>query len=316
MTQQLDPKQVRGLKEELDTLDSMAKIKTIGANLTLSDEGELSATGGGGGGGGTLYSTLGDHIDGAITQKASTDLLAHKDDFDTLSNTVSTNSGNITSLQTAVAGKEPTIAAGTTSQYWRGDKSWQTLDKTAVGLGNVDNTSDATKKSDFTGSIASSNTGFVTGGDAYTALAAKVEATQTVSTDPVEATVTIDDITTSAVTTAKIADGAVTTAKIASGAVTASNIDFTTMPHIIACGTANVGVVPHGNSNSATISIPTQTDTSYSVLLTIRGGGSYYSYIVCTSTQITTTSFSIECWNNGNYDSGSMSIDYLVVRSS
>jgi hypothetical protein len=36
--------------------------------------------------------------------------------------------------------KEPTITAGTTAQYWRGDKSWQTLDKTAVGLSNVENT--------------------------------------------------------------------------------------------------------------------------------------------------------------------------------
>ena len=44
-----------------------------------------------------------------------------------------------------LANKENTIAAGTTSQYFRGDKSWQTLDKTAVGLGNVDNTSDASK---------------------------------------------------------------------------------------------------------------------------------------------------------------------------
>lgn len=41
--------------------------------------------------------------------------------------------------------KEPAIAAGTAAQYWRGDKSWQTLNKTAVGLGNVDNTSDADK---------------------------------------------------------------------------------------------------------------------------------------------------------------------------
>ena len=46
-----------------------------------------------------------------------------------------------------LASKENTITAGTTSQYWRGDKSWQTLDKTAVGLSNVDNTSDATKNS-------------------------------------------------------------------------------------------------------------------------------------------------------------------------
>lgn len=50
----------------------------------------------------------------------------------------------ITDLGTS---KENAITAGTTSQYWRGDKSWQTLDKTAVGLGNVDNTSDATKNS-------------------------------------------------------------------------------------------------------------------------------------------------------------------------
>lgn len=50
-----------------------------------------------------------------------------------------------TATQTALNAKEPTITAGTSSQYWRGDKSWQTLDKTAVGLGNVDNTSDANK---------------------------------------------------------------------------------------------------------------------------------------------------------------------------
>jgi Collagen triple helix repeat (20 copies) len=40
---------------------------------------------------------------------------------------------------------QPFVTAGTTSQYWRGDKSFQTLDKVAVGLGNVDNTSDASK---------------------------------------------------------------------------------------------------------------------------------------------------------------------------
>lgn len=46
---------------------------------------------------------------------------------------------------TLLSAKENTISAGTTGQYWRGDKTWQTLDKTAVGLGNVDNTSDAAK---------------------------------------------------------------------------------------------------------------------------------------------------------------------------
>lgn len=47
--------------------------------------------------------------------------------------------GYISSATTWTA-KEPPITAGTTGQYWRGDKSWQTLDKSAVGLGNVENT--------------------------------------------------------------------------------------------------------------------------------------------------------------------------------
>jgi hypothetical protein len=40
-------------------------------------------------------------------------------------------------------GTEAAVTSGTTSQYYRGDKSWQTLDKTAVGLGNVPNTGDS-----------------------------------------------------------------------------------------------------------------------------------------------------------------------------
>ena len=42
-------------------------------------------------------------------------------------------------------GKENGISAGTISQYYRGDKTFQTLDKTAVGLSNADNTADVNK---------------------------------------------------------------------------------------------------------------------------------------------------------------------------
>jgi hypothetical protein len=84
--------------------------------------------------------------------------------------TLPINESDVTNLTTDLAGKEPVIAGGTTAQYWRGDKTWvafpayeppiaagttsqylrgdktwQTLDKTAVGLGNVDNTSDVNK---------------------------------------------------------------------------------------------------------------------------------------------------------------------------
>ena len=37
-----------------------------------------------------------------------------------------------TDLATALAGKEPTVTAGTSLQYYRGDKSWQTLNTAAV----------------------------------------------------------------------------------------------------------------------------------------------------------------------------------------
>ena len=48
-------------------------------------------------------------------------------------------------VQTALNAKEPTLAAGTTAQYLRGDKTWAAHDKSSVGLGSVDNTSDLAK---------------------------------------------------------------------------------------------------------------------------------------------------------------------------
>lgn len=56
---------------------------------------------------------------------------------------------NVTGLQAALDAKQATISAGTTSQYWRGDKTWQTLNKAAVGLSNVPNV-DATNASNIT----------------------------------------------------------------------------------------------------------------------------------------------------------------------
>lgn len=50
-----------------------------------------------------------------------------------------------TATQTALSWKENTITAWTTSQYYRWDKTFQTLDKSAVWLSNVDNTSDINK---------------------------------------------------------------------------------------------------------------------------------------------------------------------------
>ena len=60
-------------------------------------------------------------------------------------NTSDANKPVSSATQTALDAKQATITAGTTSQYFRGDKTFQTLDSSAVGLGNVNNTSDANK---------------------------------------------------------------------------------------------------------------------------------------------------------------------------
>ncbi|MEA9985653.1 right-handed parallel beta-helix repeat-containing protein [Subtercola sp. RTI3] len=60
-------------------------------------------------------------------------------------NTADINKPVSSAQATSIATKEPSIAAGTASQYFRGDKTFQTLDKTVVGLPNVDNTADVNK---------------------------------------------------------------------------------------------------------------------------------------------------------------------------
>lgn len=47
----------------------------------------------------------------------------------------SISEAKVNGLTTALSGKEPTITAGTSAQYWRGDKTWQTLNTTAVAEG-------------------------------------------------------------------------------------------------------------------------------------------------------------------------------------
>jgi len=141
-------------------------------------DGDLVAKGGGGGGGtwGSITGTLSDQTD----------------------------------LQSALDGKEATITATTSADYYRGDKTFATLDKTAVGLSNVDNTSDVNKP------ISSAT---------QTALDGKVDentaitgATKTKITYDSKGLVTAgEDITASdlpsAIDATKIADGSVTNAE-------------------------------------------------------------------------------------------------------
>lgn len=67
--------------------------------------------------------------------------------------------------------KEPAVIAGTTSQYWRGDKSFQTLNASAVGLGNV--TNDAQTKSAIVPNTAPSSGQLLIGNSGGTAYGAQ-----------------------------------------------------------------------------------------------------------------------------------------------
>lgn len=91
-------------------------------------------------------------LTGAVVLTKSSVGLSNVDNTSDLSKPISTAQQTALNLKadqstvtTALATKEATITAGTTTQYLRGDKTFQTLDKTAVGLSNVDNTSDASK---------------------------------------------------------------------------------------------------------------------------------------------------------------------------
>ena len=110
-----------------------------------------------------LGSTAGTALGTAAAGTATT--AARSDHVHPVQTSVSGNAGTATKLETArtingvsfdgsanitinavdSTARELAITAGTTAQYWRGDKSWQALNKSAVGLGNVDNTSDASK---------------------------------------------------------------------------------------------------------------------------------------------------------------------------
>jgi hypothetical protein len=93
-----------------DTLISGTNIKTINGG-TLLGSGDIVISGGGGAAWGEITGTLASQTD----------------------------------LQNALNAKENTINATTSADYFRGDKTFATLDKSAVGLANVDNTSDANK---------------------------------------------------------------------------------------------------------------------------------------------------------------------------
>jgi hypothetical protein len=75
-------------------------------------------------------------------------------------------------LTSALAAKEATVPAGTAAQYWRGDKTWQSLNAAAVsGLGYFATGTDA---ANLTGTVTAARLPQFTGGDVTTSGAGSV----------------------------------------------------------------------------------------------------------------------------------------------
>jgi hypothetical protein len=133
-----------------------------GTNVTISPAGgtgvvTINATGGGGGGSGTVTNvsaltlgTTGTDLSSTVANSTTTPVITLN-----VPNASASNRGALTSTDwSTFNGKQDQITAGTTSQYYRGDKTFQTLDKTAVGLGNVANADTTNAANIATGVLA------------------------------------------------------------------------------------------------------------------------------------------------------------------
>lgn len=104
-------------------------------------------------------------------------------------------------------------------------------------------------------------------------------------------------------------DGSITTAKIADDAVTSSKIDWST----ITAGVISIGSMAAGRQER-TVSIPTQANTDYVVLLTLGGamtGG--WTKISLSVASKATSSFIIVHYNEAGYAVNNVVINYLVI---
>jgi len=149
-------------------------------------------------------------------------------------------------ITTALAGKEPTLTAGTTAQYYRGDKTWQTL------------TVDPTMGGDLSGLASAAQ--IVAGAVGTAEIATDAVTANEIATDAV----TANEIATDAVGSAEIAANAVGSAEIAANAVGVIELNVTDGTSGQALMTDGAGTMTFGDVDA----LPTQTSNAGKFLTT------------------------------------------------
>lgn len=154
-------------------------------------------------------------------------LLQIKDNIDT--NTWNALKG-ATSSAGGAAGYAPAPTKGAQNSFLRGDATWQTITKSTIGLGNVDNTADANKSVKYATSAGSANTASIANSVAWdnvTGAPTIPNVSDYVKHEAInEYTAPDNKLNASLIAgtlgTNQIADGAITKAKIASGVIPAA----------------------------------------------------------------------------------------------
>ena len=111
--------------------------------------------------------------------------------------------------------------------------------------------------------------------------------------------------------------GSVTTGKIANGAVTSQKIDFTTFPHVVACGAENYGALSPQGSTNISVAIPTQPDTNYYVSVANDNSNAYWTKLYFKIGTKTINGFTIYVYNDGTtgQNTGAGVMNYIVSRN-
>lgn len=224
---------------------------------------------------------------------------------------------NGTALEWASLAYEAVITSGTTGQYWRGDKTWQTLDKSAVGLANVDNTADASKpvsaatqtalndKAAITTTISGTNS--ISGGgdlsanrtvalvnDAASPGNSKYYGTDGTGTrgffNLSTANPSVGGDLTGTVSNAQIATGAVGTSELGASAVTTAKVadDAITEPKLVVSNSPSSGQVLAWNGSAMTWSQPFSF-TKVSITSSYTANANEYVFADATTSGITVT---------------------------